>query len=218
MKGKVFAVAALAFVVGITDSALAEIITYDDIGSGPGFVGSGYEFSNVTLITLPGFWYPIYAHSGSNAALSNGGDVVITQVGGGAFSFVDTWITGWNTEGVGGTITGYLNNTEVGSVVFTALGPDAGGGRPAPVWALVTANFSNVDEVVISSGDYAVLLDDTEINAAAVPLHPLPLLGQMLLMGLGGFGLLAYRRKGRAASAAAMLRSSSQHHDHQCGQ
>ena len=28
-----------------------------------------------------------------------------------------------------------------------------------------------------------------------VPLHPLPLVGKILLMGLGGFGLLAYRRK-----------------------
>jgi hypothetical protein len=34
-------------------------------------------------------------------------------------------------------------------------------------------------------------------GVAAVPLHPLPLLGQMLLMGLVGFGFLAYRRKGK---------------------
>jgi hypothetical protein len=34
----------------------------------------------------------------------------------------------------------------------------------------------------------------------AVPLHPLPLLGQMLLLGLGGFGLLAYRRKNQVAA------------------
>jgi hypothetical protein len=43
------------------------------------------------------------------------------------------------------------------------------------------------------------------VTDAPVPLHPLPLLGQMLLLALGSFGLLAYRRKGRAASAAAML-------------
>jgi hypothetical protein len=36
-----------------------------------------------------------------------------------------------------------------------------------------------------------------EMTAAPVPLHPLPLLGQMLLMGLAGFGFLAYRRKGK---------------------
>ena len=30
--------------------------------------------------------------------------------------------------------------------------------------------------------------------AAPVPLQPLPLLGQMLLLALGGFGLLAYRK------------------------
>jgi hypothetical protein len=33
------------------------------------------------------------------------------------------------------------------------------------------------------------------LGVAPVPLHPLPLLGQMLLLGLGGFGLLAYRRR-----------------------
>jgi hypothetical protein len=35
-------------------------------------------------------------------------------------------------------------------------------------------------------------------DPSAVPLHPLPLLGQMLLLALGGFGLLAYRRRGKA--------------------
>jgi hypothetical protein len=35
-------------------------------------------------------------------------------------------------------------------------------------------------------------------DPSAVPLHPLPLLGQMLVLSLGGFGLLAYRRKGKA--------------------
>jgi hypothetical protein len=198
MKAKFFA-SALAFVVGMTDSASAEIITYDG-GSGPGFAGSDYQFSSNVVVISPGpgsFWPFASAHSGCCAALNDYlGPVVITQVGGGTFSFVDTYITGWNTESIGGTITGYLNNTEVGSVGFSALGPDAGGGRPGPVWALVTANFSNVDTVVISeASNNAFLLDDTEINAAAVPLHPLPLLGQMLLLALGGFGLLAYRRR-----------------------
>jgi hypothetical protein len=38
------------------------------------------------------------------------------------------------------------------------------------------------------------------VPTAPVPLHPLPLVGQMLLLGLGGFGLLAYRRKNRVAA------------------
>jgi hypothetical protein len=39
-------------------------------------------------------------------------------------------------------------------------------------------------------------------TTSAVPLHPLPLLGQMLLLGLGGFGLLAFRRKSTAHQIA----------------
>jgi hypothetical protein len=101
---------------------------------------------------------------------------------------------GWNTEGVGGTITGYLNNTEVGSVGFSALGPDPGGGRPSPAWALVTANFSNVDTVVISAGNAAFLLDDTDIDAA-VPAVPEPSTWAMMILGFLGLGFLAYRRK-----------------------
>ena len=101
---------------------------------------------------------------------------------------------GWNTEGVGGTITGYLNNTEVGSVGFSALGPDPGRGRPSPAWALVTANFSNVDTVVISAGNAAFLLDDTDIDAA-VPAVPEPSTWAMMILGFLGLGFLAYRRK-----------------------
>jgi hypothetical protein len=37
-------------------------------------------------------------------------------------------------------------------------------------------------------------------DPSAAPLHPLPLLGQLLLLGLGGFGLLAYRRKNQVAA------------------
>jgi hypothetical protein len=40
------------------------------------------------------------------------------------------------------------------------------------------------------------------MTATPVPLHPLPLVGQILLMGLGGFGLLAYRRKGKVLKFA----------------
>jgi hypothetical protein len=41
---------------------------------------------------------------------------------------------------------------------------------------------------------------------APVPLHPLPLLGQMLLLGLGGFGLLAYRQGARKKGATSLER------------
>ena len=48
---------------------------------------------------------------------------------------------------------------------------------------------------VIGVNDWQYI--EGRMTDAPVPLHPLPLLGQMLLLGLGGFGLLAYRRGAR---------------------
>jgi hypothetical protein len=44
-----------------------------------------------------------------------------------------------------------------------------------------------------------------DVPNAPVPLHPLPLLGQMLLMGLAGFGLLAYRRKATRFACSGII-------------
>ena len=115
----------------------------------------------------------VHAHSGGYAALddytnANGGNATITRVGGGTFSFLSTYLEGWNTPGVSVTFTGYLNNVVVGSVTGTAGGPDPGGPSPGATWSLVTTDFYNVDKVVITANGTAFLLDDTNV-ATVVP-------------------------------------------------
>jgi PEP-CTERM motif len=85
----------------------------------------------------------------------------------------------------------YLNNSQVGSVHFNVLGPDAGGGRTTANWSLITANFSRVDEVIISGSGSAFLHDNTQIDPAV----PEPSTWAMMLLGFAGLGFLAYRRQ-----------------------
>jgi hypothetical protein len=193
----------------VSTQASATILTYDDFpldgsltGSiGPrGFTELGYQFSNnMVPVYLGGLFPNAHAISGNNAALNDYlGDAVITQVGGGTFSFVDTYVTGWNTEIVDGTITGFLNGSQVGQVLFEVLGPDAGGGHPVAPWSLITANFATVDEVVISGFGNAFLLENTQIDPAV----PEPSTWAMMVLGFAGLGFITYRRQQKAPFAA----------------
>jgi len=192
-------IAVVLALIGTASPSLATTLTYDDIGNpgtvtGPGFTELGYQFSSnmvVIDISTSSPW-PFHALSGNYAALNDyGGDAVITQVGGGTFSFINTYLKGWNTETIYGSITGYLNGTQVGSVNYSALGPDAGGGRPVPPWTLVTANFSYVDEVVISANGNNFLLDHTQVAAVPAPIAGAGLPGLIL----AGGGLLGWWRR-----------------------
>jgi hypothetical protein len=82
----------------------------------------------------------------------------------------------------------YVNSTDSGPI-STGLYYDESGGQTFDKGpnGVAPPNFGFVAEFF---GD------------APVPLHPLPLLGQMLLLGLGGFGLLAYRRRSKALKFA----------------
>jgi hypothetical protein len=61
----------------------------------------------------------------------------------------------------------------------------------------------NQDSYFSYSNEYFPLNTTTVTQSVSgVPLHPLPLLGQMLLLGLGSFGLVAYRRKSNAHQIA----------------
>ena len=99
-------IAVVLALIGTASPSLATTLTYDDIGNagtvtGPGFTELGYQFSSnmvVIDISTSSPW-PFHALSGNYAALNDyGGDAVITQVGGGTFSFINTYLKGWNTE------------------------------------------------------------------------------------------------------------------------
>jgi hypothetical protein len=93
---------------------------------------------------------------------------------------------------IGGKILDEISeHSQVGSVHFNVLGPDAGGGRPTANWSLIAANFSRVDEVIISGSGSAFLHDNTQIGPAV----PEPSTWAMMLLGFAGLGFLAYRRQ-----------------------
>jgi hypothetical protein len=207
MRARPLRLAALLGLGIISTHASATILTYDDIPAGPisapGFIEDGFQFSNnmVAIDIAPGsLWPNAHPLSGNNAALNDYlGDAVITQVGGGTFSFINTYMAGWNTETVGGTITGYLNGAQVGQVTWFALGPDAGGGRPVAPWSLITANFLDVDTVVIDGGNTAFLLENTQVGPAVLE----PSTWAMMLLGFAGLGFLAHRQSRKAAGELA---------------
>ena len=100
-----------------------------------------------------------------------------------------------------GTIAEYLNCVLVGSVAFNVLGPDPGGGCEVAYWSLVDANFSDVDEVIISGNGTVFLLDDTEVGAPVSV--PTPIVGAGLpgmVFVIGVMGLIGWRRRGLNAT------------------
>jgi hypothetical protein len=76
----------------------------------------------------------------------------------------------------------------------------------APIWVPWVTSDQNNLRVLFHTDPFASSFAWNDVatgdrTVTAVPLHPLPPLGQMLLMGLG-FGFLAYRRNGKALKFA----------------
>lgn len=155
------------------------LLTYDDIpltSPGPGKIGDpgpaedGFQFSTNMVAAQVGngsAWPSANALSGNQVLLNDYGGPTIITYAGGEFSLVDTFIAGWNTQGAGGTISGFLNGGFVGQVSWSASGPDAGGGHPVATWTDVAPNFGTVDMIIISSGT-PFILDNTTMDPPAV--------------------------------------------------
>ncbi len=130
------------------------------------------------------------AYSGRFAALNDyGGTGEITKIGGGAFSFESLWLKSWYGSEISGTISGWSNGAQVGSV--------SGAWNS---WTKFTGNFANIDTLRIST-DGIFLVDDISLNSASVSPVPEPETYAMLLAGLGLMGGMARRRKQKLANA-----------------
>jgi hypothetical protein len=166
------------------------LLTYDDIpvGGGPGLISApgptedGFHFSTNMVAALVGNgspWPSVNPLSGNQVMLEAFAGPTTITYSGGDFSLIDTYITGWNTQSVTGTITGLLNGVQVGQVSWSALGPDPGGGHPTSIWNDVFANFGTVDTIIISS-NAPFVLDNTTMDPPSVP-EPAPI--ALLLAG-----------------------------------
>jgi len=226
----IFVVGALAVAAERADAA---ILTFDDFNipansnyptdfQGPiGFTELGYQFSDNIVVYNPTGIANGPAYSGSNAAFNDyagngfGPQFTITKVGGGTFSFVDAYLQSWTHSSanpavpgsgqIQGTILGYLDNQIVGVVSYANI----------TTWTDVLASsgfgsFANIDTLVIdptttaNSPNVLTLVDNLQLNSA-VSAVPEPSTWAMALLGFGGLGLLACRRKNLLAGGAAAL-------------
>jgi len=125
------------------------------------------------------------AHSGSFAALADASTMVtMTAASQGVFSLQDFWIHGFEGYSGGGSVTGYLNGLQVGSLLLSITDD----------WQNIAANFTQVDRIVIDAGGN-YLVDDigATIGASDVP-EPASI--ALFGLGLGLAGVAgALRRK-----------------------
>ena len=178
-------------------TAGAAIITFDSMGvqgsttpNPGGFALDGYTFSNnmdVVDVSSSGNWWSNGVganHSGKYAALNDwGGDMFMTQVGGGTFSVENLSLNGWQGSSYQTLVQGLYNGSVVASIITTIGSP----------WLNVATNFSNIDTLRISGGIF--LVDDISVNSGNPSAVPLPAALPLMLSGLGILGFASRRRK-----------------------
>jgi hypothetical protein len=171
------------------------------------YTQDGYTFTNSQPVSNA-YINPVLHIASWNASNPNG-DIgqnyagttnTITNNANQAFDFSSIGLASIFNDGTGGNVTFTFNHVGGGSDSQTVT-------LVSGVFGLQTFAFNETDLTSVvftpttTSGPW-IQFDDVGVNpTVAVPLHPLPLLGQMLLLALGGFGLLAYRRRNGSSLA-----------------
>jgi hypothetical protein len=174
----------------------AETLNFDDIGVQGTYISEpnlyrGFNFSyTMDVIDLVDSSWNFGARSGDFAILNNyGGAGLVTQAGGGTFSFDGLWAKAWDTAPnsggptvLSGSLQGLLNGNVVWSVA-TALNGS---------YRHFAAQAGQIDTLRMDFGNY-FLVDDLSLNGvSAVPEASSV---AMLALGLGVLGGLARRRR-----------------------
>jgi len=188
-----------------TFSANATLLTFEDIpgGSNPNSFGSmpvyiGFNFSPDL------FWIdvadtspaPYGAHSGEFGMFNDSrfvGTGIITQAGGGDFTFDGLWAKKWGTDpesggddSLFGSLSGFNNGREVWNVATSLNGS----------YELYEAQLGLIDELHLGFGTN-FLVDDIELNGSSIPAVPVP--AAIWLFGTGLIGLIGFTKRRKAA-------------------
>ncbi|MDQ7248979.1 hypothetical protein [Dongia sedimenti] len=182
--------------------------SYPSIFAGPvGFTDQGFQFSNNAVILNVSSVANGPAYSGNNAAFNDyyqygyGPEFTITKSGGGTFSFSDVEIQSWSHSAnnpVSVEIDGFLNGSYVGIITVASI---LGWTNVSTASPGALGTFANIDKLVITPSDYA-LIDNLRLNVA-VATTPIP--GALLLFtsALGGLGLFGWQRRRQTSVGSA---------------
>ncbi len=199
------AMAVAAMLVAATGQVQADLLTFEDVSggsiqdaSGNMPVYKGYSFSSTNAwVDVVGSQFGYGAHGGEFAILNNNQGVgIITDAGGGDFTFDGLWAKQWATKPESGgadtllgTLEGWNNGVQVWSVntglngSYEFYGPQAGA----------------IDELRLGFGNI-YLVDDITLNSVAAV--PEPEIYAMMGVGLGLLGWVGRRKKLKEAAAA----------------
>ncbi|TAN73540.1 MAG: PEP-CTERM sorting domain-containing protein [Gallionella sp.] len=183
------------FLLGFAVSGNAVVINFDDHPDAAqgsyGAIGSNYHgfdfgatngFNRMDWVDTVASSWPFGAHSGDFTMLNNyGGDALITQSGGGAFTFTGLWIEGWGNYVQNGYLEGFLGSVSQYSTSFIA----------GSTFGYVAGSSILIDQLRIHT-DQNFLVDDLELNGHS---QSVPEPGTLLLLGFGLAGLSAFRKR-----------------------
>jgi hypothetical protein len=188
----------LVFCVSVTAAQAVTVVNFDDLNPGAGFwdaifVPAGYAGFTWSGVSTQSWvvsqsaadWFTgTQAHSGNNFAWSNGADDL--SLSGGLFDFNSMWARIGNLTSGTATAHGFDGATEIYTQTLNLT----------DTYQLFSLNFDGITSWTLTNQKNNVLIDDITLNAGTAT--PLPAALPLFATGLGGLGLLGWRKKRKA--------------------